>query len=47
MGNTFILGLLSAGSKICDAGILPTPTLAYTIREFDAGASTKVSTSSY
>jgi phosphoglucosamine mutase len=29
-------GLLAAGSRVCDAGILPTPTLAYVAREFEA-----------
>ena len=32
-----ISGLLSAGSQAYDAGILPTPTLAYATRKFDAG----------
>jgi phosphoglucosamine mutase len=30
-------GLLAAGARCADAGILPTPTLAYVTREFDAG----------
>jgi len=34
----FISGLLSAGSRSYDAGIMPTPTLAFAVREFDAGA---------
>ncbi len=34
----FISGLLAAGSKCCDAGVLPTPTLALAAREFKAGA---------
>lgn len=34
----FISGLLAAGSRGCDAGVIPTPTLAFAAREFDAGA---------
>ncbi|MFC1897414.1 phosphoglucosamine mutase [Chloroflexota bacterium] len=34
----FISGLLAAGSKSCDAGVMPTPTLAFAARGFDAGA---------
>ncbi len=33
-----ISGLLAAGSKSGDAGVVPTPTLAFATREFDAGA---------
>jgi len=33
-----ISGLLAAGSKSCDTGVIPTPTLALAAREFDAGA---------
>jgi len=36
--HAFISGLLTAGSKCGDVGIVPTPTLAFTAREFDAGA---------
>jgi len=36
--SAFISGLLSAGSRVFDAGVLPTPVLAYAAREFDAGA---------
>ena len=36
--SAFISGLLSAGSRVYDAGVLPTPVLAYAAREFDAGA---------
>ena len=32
--HAFISGLLAAGSKCFDAGILPTPTLALAAREF-------------
>jgi phosphoglucosamine mutase len=30
-------GLLAAGARCSDAGVLPTPTLAFVTREFDAG----------
>jgi len=30
-------GLLAAGARCADAGIIPTPTLAFVTREFDAG----------
>jgi len=36
--SAFISGLLAAGARACDAGILPTPVLAYATRNFDAGA---------
>jgi len=36
--HAFISGLLSAGSKCCDAGVIPTPTLALAAGEFQAGA---------
>ena len=36
MKHAVIAGLLAAGSKSCDAGVLPTPTLALAAREFDA-----------
>jgi phosphoglucosamine mutase len=35
---SFISGLLAAGAQASDAGALPTPTLAYAARDFDAGA---------
>ena len=38
MKHAFITGLLSAGARSCDAGIIPTPTLALSTRQFDAGA---------
>ena len=38
MKHAFISGLLAAGSRCCDAGVIPTPTLAFATREFDAGA---------
>jgi len=38
MKYAFICGLLAAGSKGYDAGVIPTPTLAFATREFDAGA---------
>ncbi len=36
--HAFISGLLAAGSKCCDAGVIPTPTLALAARGFQAGA---------
>ena len=36
--SAFISGLLSSGSRVYDAGVLPTPVLAYAARGFDAGA---------
>jgi len=36
--HALVSGLLSSGSRCYDAGILPTPTLAFATREFDAGA---------
>ena len=36
--HAFISGALAAGSQCCDAGILPTPTLALKTAEFEAGA---------
>jgi len=38
MKHALISGLLAAGSKGYDAGVIPTPTLAFAAREFDAGA---------
>ena len=35
--HAFISGALVAGSRCCDVGVLPTPTLALTGREFQAG----------
>ncbi len=35
--HSFISGLLAAGSRCCDAGVIPTPTLALAAREFQAG----------
>jgi phosphoglucosamine mutase len=37
MKKSFIAGLMAAGAKGYDAGVLPTPTLALAAREFDAG----------
>ena len=37
MKHAVIAGLLAAGARCQDAGIVPTPTLAYATREFDAG----------
>jgi phosphoglucosamine mutase len=37
MKHTVISGLLAAGASCRDAGIAPTPTLAFITREFDAG----------
>jgi len=36
--HAFVSGLLAAGSRCYDAGIIPTPTLAFAARQFDAGA---------
>jgi len=36
--HAFTSGLLAAGSRCSDAGVVPTPTLAFAAREFDAGA---------
>ena len=38
MKYALISGLLVAGSRSGDAGVVPTPTLAFAAREFDAGA---------
>jgi phosphoglucosamine mutase len=35
--HAVISGLLSAGARCADAGILPTPALAFVTRDFDAG----------
>lgn len=35
---SFLSGLLAAGAQSFDAGIVPTPTLAFAARNFDAGA---------
>lgn len=37
MKHAVISGLLASGARCSDAGIVPTPTLAYITREFDAG----------
>ena len=37
MKHSLISGLLFAGGDCCDAGVIPTPTLAFAAREFDAG----------
>jgi phosphoglucosamine mutase len=37
MKHAVMAGLLASGAKCADAGITPTPTLAYATREFDAG----------
>src|SRR3990172_7582209 len=36
--HSFISGLLAAGSRCGDAGVIPTPTVALAAREFQAGA---------
>ncbi len=36
--HALISGLLAAGSRCYDVGVVPTPTLAFAAREFDAGA---------
>ena len=38
MKYSLISGLLASGSKCCDGGVVPTPTLAFAAREFDVGA---------
>ncbi|GAI33284.1 unnamed protein product [marine sediment metagenome] len=38
MKHALVSGLLAAGSRGGDAGVVPTPTLALAAREFDAGA---------
>ena len=35
--HSLISGLLAAAARCSDVGIVPTPTLAYITREFDAG----------
>jgi phosphoglucosamine mutase len=37
MKHAVVSGLLAAGAECRDAGVVPTPTLAYITREFDAG----------
>ena len=37
MKHALVSGLLFAGGNCCDAGVIPTPTLAFAAREFDAG----------
>ncbi|MBA7664555.1 Phosphoglucosamine mutase [subsurface metagenome] len=37
MKHALISGLLAAGARCGDAGVVPTPTLAFASREFDAG----------
>jgi len=37
MKHALVSGLLAAGSRGCDGGVMPTPTLALAAREFDAG----------
>jgi len=37
MKHALLSGLLAAGARAADAGITPTPTLAYATRDFDAG----------
>ena len=38
MKHAFISGALMAGARCCDAGVIPTPTLALAAREFQSGA---------
>jgi phosphoglucosamine mutase len=38
MKHAFVSGALAAGSRCCDIGVLPTPTLALAAGEFKAGA---------
>ena len=35
--HAFISGLLTAGSTCCDAGVIPTPTLAWRLENFGLG----------
>ncbi len=37
MKHAVCAGLTAAGARVADAGIVPTPTIAYVTREFDAG----------
>jgi phosphoglucosamine mutase len=37
MKHSLCAGLAAGGARIADAGIVPTPTLAYVTRDFDAG----------
>ena len=37
MKHSLCAGLAASGARIADAGIVPTPTLAYVTRDFDAG----------
>jgi phosphoglucosamine mutase len=37
MKHAIISGLLTAGSRCSDGGVIPTPTLAFATRKFDAG----------
>jgi phosphoglucosamine mutase len=37
MKHAVISGLLAAGAECCDAGVVPTPTLAFAARDFEAG----------
>jgi phosphoglucosamine mutase len=37
MKHAVISGLLAAGARCCDAGVTPTPTIAFATREFEAG----------
>ena len=36
--QAFVAGLLTAGARVFDAGVLPTPTLAFAANRFDAAA---------
>jgi len=35
--NALISGLIFCGARVCDAGLVSTPTLAYAARKYDAG----------
>jgi phosphoglucosamine mutase len=37
LSHSVVSGLLAAGTEVHNAGVLPTPTLAYAARQFDAG----------
>ncbi|MDD1707489.1 MAG: phosphopentomutase/phosphoglucosamine mutase [Methanoregulaceae archaeon] len=38
LGNLLAAGILAAGGDICDAGMVPTPTVAFGTREYTVGA---------
>jgi phosphoglucosamine mutase len=38
MKHALLSGLLASGARVWDSGMVPTPTLAYAVRKFEAGA---------